>query len=122
MRKFGVSCVVSNEAALGSVMAIMKIAGADDIGYELLPDDKVSVKPVLALEGPKRRRRTTITGAAREFVASVPVGERFGTADVLDAIRARGHRNIANINMMPWIESGEVERVAMGRYVKKGGR
>lgn len=124
--KFGVSCVVTDAAGLGVVLAAMKMANALDIGYDMIEEREETLrklpkrrrkppvnweKPVALLAPPKPGMSVRVRALA--YLSGIPVGTEVRTSDMLVALNLPPQYGI---NMMPFMESGLVDRIERGLY------
>jgi hypothetical protein len=119
--RFGLSCKVNGEEALGHILAQMKLRGAEEIGYELLTGEATSKQNgQLLLEGPTHYRRSptgnrkTARQMIDEIVAAASAGEEVLMRDITARLSRAGRHG--GITLMPWMARGLLEKVGTGVY------
>jgi hypothetical protein len=130
-KRWGLSCVVEDEASMGVILGHMKLFGATDIGFDLIgPPAKRSKDPAHVQRGLKaaetlRAKRGPTAGrkpllAAAEDAIHGIAGPDFKTAVLTDALAKLGwkgssqhHKAVTHL-----IETKRIRRKGRGLYTK----
>ena len=111
--RWNVSCEIPDENALGNVLAVMKMMGCTDIGFDAarLPT-KGAAPPQLAKPRGRPRKEAagtmTMEEAVAEWVEAQPSGKVFRARDVHDAVKHKMRKPGTEIKMGPFLKSGKV--------------
>lgn len=127
--KWGISCEVDSDEAMGRILGAMKLCGAHTIGYEPI----AATATAKATAAPSKRKYIKVKKAAPLLLSSdkpknwMDAITRFVTATDRDTFDLQDLRDYLqhcgyvakNINMKPAVDEGFVHRVSNGTY-KKG--
>jgi hypothetical protein len=129
-KRWGLSCVVTDEAAMGVILGHMKLFGATDIGFDVIgpvrkPQGKKNPKAVEAgRKGGLARRRGTAERlpllAAAEKALSEIAGHEFKTNTLVGMLERLGWAGTGQQNraIQHLIETKRMKRKERGVYTK----
>jgi hypothetical protein len=122
--RWGLSCEVENEAAMGVLLGYMKLFGGINIGYEPLEPAKKRKDPARVAAGkksggrPKGSRshsRGSLMEDARAFVSKLPAGHEFGAQDLHLALK-RWSLSARSRALMLLTKEKAIKRLRLGVY------
>lgn len=129
---WGVSMIAPNEAVLGALLAMAKLWGCADVGYDIIkekaakPDHEKNPKNVaagrkggLAKKGGKGKRRAPSAVVVKSFFAQHK-GARFATKDLGRMFAKYGYHTATTLHnaIHVLIADGKIKKIGRGVYVR----